>query len=303
MKNIAYEPWPALPYAEFQSTAHLLHMGVQELGKLKLFSPFEPHWSNVALWLTARGLTTGPIPFQQGMFQIDVDLIDHVILCCASWGVTGKFPLKSMSVAQFNTQLFAELKKMSIDLSINVKPQEITNPIPFPEDTTVQNYDKDLANAWWRILLSSYRVLQRYHGRFDGETPPIGLMWGTFDLRDARYNGTRVSTTGINAGYIRRNAMNEAQIEAGWWHGNEDYPRPAYYSFTYPKPNTLENAKIQPSSAHWDKNLGEFILDYDELRKSADPEKDLLLFFESTYKAGSERAGWKRTLINSGEPV
>ncbi|MGB6976136.1 MAG: DUF5996 family protein [Gammaproteobacteria bacterium] len=297
------EPWPALPYEEFKSTAHLLHMGIQAIGKLKLLTPFEPHWANVALWLTSRGLTTGQIPYKTGCFSIDLDLITHQIICTTSWDTRGKIDLAPMSVAELVATLFKVLNDIGVDITVNPMPQEIPNPIPFDQDTKARPYDASLVNAWWRIMSSTNQVLKRYHARFTGRTPPIGLMWGSLDIRDVRYQGTPVPTTGINADYIRRNAMNNPQIEMGWWIGSPNYPRPAYFSFTYPQPVGIEQAEIQPKVAHWDTTLGEFLLDYDDLRKSKHPEQDLLDFFESAYQAGAERAGWSSELVSSGKPV
>ncbi len=297
-----YEPWPLLPYEEFNSTRYLLHMGLQVIGKLKLATPFEPHWSNVALGLTSQGLTTGPIPYGSGLFSVDIDFISHQVICSASWGNTSKFKLVPMSVAQFSSSLFDTLRSIGVFININLTPQEIPHPIPFNKDTQHRHYDQDLANAWWRILASTYRVLQRYHARFTGRTPFIGFMWGTFDLRDARYRGTSMRTKGENAGYIRRNAMDDAQVEAGWWPGDERYPRPAYFSFLYPEPKMIAEAKIKPKKGRWEKSLGEFILDYDDVRTSKDPEGDLLAFFESTYECEAEKAGWESELICSGKP-
>lgn len=298
-----YEPWPALPYQEFKSTQYLLHMGVQAIGKLKLITPFEPHWANVALWVSAQGLTTGPIPYGPGIFSVDVDLINHQIVCRASWGTHDKFSLDSMSVAQLTDKLFKALHSIGVNISINLMPQEVPHPIPFMEDTVNREYSKDLANAWFRILASSYRVMQRYHARFNGSTPAIGLMWGTFDLRDARYRNIPVPTEGANAGYIRRNAMDVMQVESGWWSGNDEYPRAAYFSFLYPEQKGIDTIQVKPQAAHWDKVLGEFILDYDDLRASKNPEADLLQFLESTYEAEALKAGWDPKLINIGEPV
>lgn len=298
-----YNPWPELPYPVFKTTQYLLHMTTQAMGKLKLKTPFEPHWGNVALWVTSRGLTTGPIDYEAGIFSVDMDLIQHEINCHASWGATSKFKLTSTSVAQLTQMLFQALRSMDITMSVNSMPQEIPNPIPFEQDTETRLYHPELANAWWRILVSSQRILQRYHARFTGTTPPVGLMWGTFDLRDARYQGIPVPTTGANADYIRRNAMDVAQVEAGWWSGNEQYPRPAYFSFIYPQPQGIEKFQPKPSAAKWEKSLGEFILDYDVIRQSKNPEVDLLAFFESTYQAEAERAGWDPKLIGKGVPV
>jgi hypothetical protein len=296
--------WPALSYHEFTSTGHLLHMGLQAIGKLKLLTPFEPQWANVPLWLTARGLTTGPIPYKTKIFSIHVDLIKHCVLLTNNAGEISQFKIISMSVAEFVKNLFTELKHIGIDAKINMMPQEIPNPIRFDKDTKKQDYNPDLANAWWRILMNSFRVIQIYHARFTGKSPPIGFMWGTFDLRDARYQvGVPVPTTGENAEYIRRNAMNEAQVEAGWWSGNPAYPRPAYYSFTYPQPKEIEKSRISPEKAHWDDTLKLFILDYDDIRREKKPDELLLSFFESTYKAGTKLAGWSEKLISSGKPV
>jgi hypothetical protein len=297
-----YQPWPELPYEAFKSTSHILHMLTQAIGKLKLLTPFEPQWGNVILFLTSRGLTTGPIPFAKGAFAIDIDLIKHQVICSSSWDSTRKLKLSSTPVAHLINSLLKILHRMGIDQKINLKPQEIPNPIPFDQDEEYRIYDPELANAWWRALLSSYLVMQTYHAKFLGKTQPLGLMWGTFDLRDVRFNGDRIQPTGINAGYLRRNAMDAAQIEAGWWSGNAAYPRPAYYSFTYPQPAGIEDAKIKPDAARWDKDMFEFILDYDDIRQTKHPEKELLAFLESTYQVGSELAGWDKGLLGSGKP-
>lgn len=297
-----YEAWPALPYEDFQSTGYLLHACTQMLGKLKLITPFEPHWANVPLWLTSQGLTTGIIPYGLESFSVDIDLINHQIICLTSWGKHDTFPLKTQSVSNLKLNLFAKLKALDIDVTINPKPQEIPNPILFDQDDTERHYDNNLAQAWWQILTSTYHVMQRYHARFKGITPPIGLMWGTFDIRDARYCNIPVEPKGENTGYLRRNAMDVVQVEAGWWSGNPNYPRAAFYSFTFPKPLNIEQSKIKPDTARWESTLGEFIFDYDEMRKAKNPATDLLTFFESAYNAGSMAANWDKHLIGSGIP-
>ena len=303
LQQFNYNPWPELPYKDFASTAYLLHMVTQVIGKLKLTTPFEPQWANVPLWINSRGLTSGLIPYHTGVFSIDIDLIAHKIIFTSSWQSMSGFKLDTMSVAEFTQSLFNLLSEAGIKMDINLMPQEVPNPIPFNKDTEQRTYNDLLANAWWRILVSSYRVMQQYHAKFNGKTPPIGFMWGTFDLRDARYQGVSVPTTGVNAEYIRRNAMNETQIETGWWSGNANYPRPAYYSFTYPQPKGIENSSIKPAAARWDNSLGLFVLDYDDVRQSKNPENTLYIFLESTYKAGSELAQWEKELVGTGKPV
>lgn len=299
--NISSDPWPSFSYAEFAGTQHLLHMALQAIGKLKLREAFEPQWAAVPLWLSARGLTTGPVSHAGGAYEVTADFISHQVECATSWGFAGQFDLRPMSVAEFWESFLELLRDAGIHLSINPKPQEVPVPIPFDQDKQQRHYEPALVNAWWRILLSTQRVMRLFHGRFRGKTQPIGMMWGTLDIRDVRYSGKAVSP-GATAGYIRRNAMNEELVEVGWWAGSDAYPRPAFYSFTYPQPKGIEDAKVSPTGARWDSTMGEFLLDYDEVRKSSDADGDLLSFFESTYKAGAERAGWDPSLVGSGKP-
>ena len=295
------ESWPPLSYLEFAATQHLLHMGLQVIGKLKLQEPFQPQWAEVPLWLNARGLTTGPIHYAGGAYEVTTDFISHQVSCATSWGFAGYFEIGPMSVAEFVRFLFNLLGQAGVKVSLNLKPQEVPHTILFDQDKQRRPYESALVNTWWRILLSTQRVMHLFHGRFKGKTQPIGLMWGTLDIRDVRYRG-KPASPGAKADYIRRNAMNEELFEVGWWSGNSAYPQPAFYSFTYPQPKGIEDARISPPVSRWDSTMGEFLLDYDDLRKSKDPDGDLLSFFESTYKAGAERAGWDPSLVGSGRP-
>jgi hypothetical protein len=293
------DPWPELSYPDFAGTQYLLHMGLQAVGKLKLKAPFQPQWSAIVIAMSARGLTTGPIDHAGGVYEINLDLIAHELICVTSWGRSERFALAPMSVAAFVRRLFELLHKVGIEVSINPMPQEIANPIPFDQDQEARPYEPVLANRWWRIMLSTQRVMQAFRGAFEGKNQPVGLMWGTLDIRDVFYNGKTVAPP-PGSDYIRRNAMNAELIEMGWWAGSAAYPRPAFYAFTYPQPAGIEDVAIRPASARWDATMGEFILDYDQLRRSNDPDGDLLAFFRSTFRAGSARAGWDPQLIGSG---
>lgn len=293
--------WPVFSGPAFAPTRHLLHMTLQAVGKLKLAEPFQPQWAEVALWLYARGLTTGPIPYHGGVFEVRADFLSHELQWFTSSGSSGRLPLGPTSVAVIVSALIDQLRKAGIEITITLAPQEVPDPIPFDKDTETRPYDRDLVNAWWRILLSAQRVLKVFLGRFTGKTQPIGLMWGTFDIRAVLYNGKPASPA-PGAGFIRRNAMNAELIEMGWWTGDTVYPKPAFYSFTYPQPQGIERAQIGPSAARWDAGMGEFLLDYDDLRGSADPDRDLLTFLETTYAAGATAAGWDPNLIGTGRP-
>lgn len=296
------EPWPAFSTAGFEPTRHLLHMVLQSVGKLKLAEPFQAQWSQVPLLLSARGLTTGPIPYAGGAYEIWADFIAHEIHWHASSGASGRLPLEPTSVAAFVDSFLGQLLDAGIKASITPMPQEVPDPMPFNEDQQERPYDRDQVSAWWRILLSTQRVLQVFQGRFTGKTQPIGLMWGTLDIRAAFYSGNPASPGEANKGYIRRNSMNAELIEMGWWSGDPSYPKPAFYAFTYPQPQGIERSTIGPSAARWDANMGEFLFDYDDLRQSSDPDGDLLTFLETSYKAGATSAGWKPDLLGSGRP-
>jgi Family of unknown function (DUF5996) len=299
--NSFLDPWPPLSFPDFASTQYFLHMSLQAIGKLKLQEPFQPQWSEVPLWISARGLTTGPIHYGGGAYEVSADLILHEVACVTSWGGSGRFKLAPMSVAEFVERLFDLLRKAGVDVSINLKPQEVSSPIPFDQDKERRPYEHAMVNNWWRILLSTQRVMQVFQGRFQGKTQPIGLMWGTLDIRAVLYNGKPASPD-AKADFIRRNAMNAELIEMGWWAGNATYPKPAFYSFTYPQPAGIKDAEIRSSSSRWDVAMGEFILDYDDLRQSKDPDRDLLSFFQSAFDAGRERADWDPNLVGTGRP-
>jgi hypothetical protein len=276
-------------------------MGLQSVGKLKLNEPFEPQWAEVPLWITDRGLTTGAVPYQSAAYEVTVDLLSHNVGCTTSWGTAGRFPLAAMPVCEFVSRLLGILRDAGVDVTINMKPQEVANPVRFDQDTQPRPYEADLVSAWWRILLSTQRVMQIFHGRFNGKTQPIGLMWGTLDIRDVRYSG-KPASPGEKADYIRRNAMNAELIEVGWWSGSAAYPKAAFYSFTYPQPKGIEQSRITSAAARWDPAMSEFLLDYEDLRRSPNPDADLLSFFESTYQAGAQLAGWDPKLTGSGKP-
>jgi hypothetical protein len=277
-------------------------MILQAVGKLKLAEPFQAQWAEVPLWLSARGLTTGPISHAGGVYEVRFDAVSHEIQWLASSGASGSLPLGPTSVAAFVDNFLDALRRAGIDAAITLMAQEVPDPIPFDQDTDQRPYDRDQVSAWWRILLGTQRVLQRFQGRFTGKAQPIGLMWGTFDIRLALYNGKPASPA-ANADFIRRNAMNAELMEMGWWPGDSAYPKPAFYAFTYPQPPAIENAPIVPNAARWNPGLGEFLLDYDDLRQSRDPDGDLLSFLESTYRAGAVTGGWDASLLGSGQPV
>ncbi len=287
--------WPALPYERLRATLDTLHMYVQIAGKLKLRTPFQPEWANVALELGPRGLGTGAIPAGKDFFSIEFDFVNHAVAVAHSDGRTVSFPLRPRAVADFLAILQRTLQALDVDPSLNPMPQEVAHPVAFDRDRLHATYDPEAANAWWRAMSSVSRPLSVFQGRFRGRTAPLGFMWGTFDQRVVRFDGR---PSGLEAwkGLIRRAAMDAGQYEVGFWHGQDAYPRAALYAFTYPKPDGIESTKIGPDGAKWDAAMGEHLLDWDVVRASPDPAEAVLEFAQSTYEAGSRAAGWPREL-------
>ncbi len=293
--------WPELRYDDFAPTMHLLHMGLQMVGKLTLLKPFEPQWANVVLGLTSTGLTTGPVPWKGGTFTVNADFNRHEIAITTSWGRTNGFELGPMSVAGWHDRFFGALAGAGVAAAINEKPQEVADPVLFPDDSAPRPYERVLVETWFQAMHASAGVMERYRACFSRKTPPIGFMWGTFDLRDLRLGGTSAPLD-PDPGYIVRNAMDEDLIESGWWPGSEAYPRPAYYSFTHPRPEGIEDVDPEPTAGRWDVELGEFVLDYDDVRAASDPGAALLAFLDSTYSAGASLAGWDPAWVCPGRP-
>jgi hypothetical protein len=287
--------WPELPYERMCPTLDTLHMYLQIAGKLRLRTPFQPEWSNVALELGPRGLCTGAIPSGDDSFSVDFDLVVHSVRITHSDGRQASFALRPRAVADFHALLQTTLRALDIDPTVSPVPQEVANPIPFDQDRVHDAYDPEVAGTWWRAMSSVARPLSVFHGRFRGKTAPLGFMWGTFDQRVVRFDG-RPADISPWKGLIRRAAMDASQFEVGFWHGQEAYPRAALYAFTYPKPDGIENAAIGPAGARWDAAMGEHLLDWDVVRGSSDPAGAVLEFAQTTYEAGAKAAGWPANL-------
>jgi hypothetical protein len=294
--------WPPLPLDDWKKTYDTLHMWTQVVGKVKLeLSPFLNQWWEVGFSVTAQGLTTSPIPSPMGAFQVTFDFINHNLSIFTSDGKRKNMALMPRSVADFYQHFMTALNALGIQVKINTKPSEVENPVPFEQDSSHNSYDPEYVNRWWRILVQVDKVLQQYRSRFIGKSSPILFYWGTFDLAEGRYSGKRVSPP-PGANRILRVAENQEQICCGFWPGGGKVQAPAFYSYTYPKPAGIENASLRPAAAHYDADMGEFILLYDDVRKAASPEQALLDFFQSTYEAGATLAHWNRQELEQQPP-
>lgn len=295
------ERWPPLPLGEWAETRDTLHLWTQIVGKLKVaLAPFQNHFWHTALHLTETGLTTGPLPYPGGIFQVDFDFASHNLTIVASNGGRKIIPLHPRSVANFYEETMASLGALGIDVRINPLPQELPNPIPLDEDTVHASYDPDAVERWWRIATSSARVMWEHRAMFVGKASPVHFFWGAFDLTASRHNGEPADVP-PRSGYIYRVAENEKNWAAGFWTGGGPIASAAFYAYMVPKPAGFESAAIEPAGAFWNSELGEFLLPYDSVRTADNPEAALMAFLQSTYAASADLAGWDRRRLEIDE--
>ena len=289
------DAWPELPLDAWQDTYATLHMWMQIVGHVRMaLTPLVNHWWNVALYVSARGLTTSPIPYQRRIFEIRFDFISHKLLIETSEGAIESMDLRPRSVADFYRDLMSRLHSLGIDVKIHSRPDEVPNPIPFAEDETHRSYDPQSAHRFWRILVSSDTVLKEFRARFIGKCSPVHFFWGSFDLAVSRFSGRAAPE---RSDVISREAYSHEVSSAGFWPGGGEVKGPAFYSYTAPEPPGFKSYSVRPAAAFYHAGLSEFILMYDDVRNARSPERDLLDFFQSTYEAGADLAKWDRAAL------
>jgi hypothetical protein len=289
-------PWPELKFEEWQDTLATLHMWTQVVGKVRMAqTPLVNHWWNVPLYVSARGLTTTAIPYGDRIFEIEFDFIDHQLVIKCSDGAAVSKPLRPQTVADFYAEVMALLRSIGVDIKIWTTPVEIPNPIRFEEDTVHASYDAEYANRFWRALVHIDEVLKEFRSWFIGKSSPVHFFWGSFDMAVTRFSG-RLAPERPGADLITREAYSHEVISHGFWPGNGDM-QAAFYSYTAPEPEGLAEAKVQPPEAFYSKEMKEFFLLYEDVRKTASPEKTLLDFCQGTYEAGANLAGWDRAAL------
>jgi hypothetical protein len=299
--KVQKEQWPALDWTQWQSCGETLHMLTQIVGKTRLaLTPMQNHWWNVPLYLTARGLSTSVMPLPHGdRLEIQFDFRAHRVTFRHSNGTTEFLPLKSQTVADFYSSYRQILQDLGVEVKIHPKPVEVTDGIPFDQDTVHQAYDADAALRFWQTLSQADRLLKKFSTRFYGKISPVHFFWGSFDLAVTRFNGRRApSRPGADA--IQAEAYSHECISAGFWPGNGGYGRAAFYAYAAPVPAGLAEAVIAGPGS-FNKLLGEFVLDYDALCAAADPDEVLLEFLQGTYAACADAAGWDRVNLDRSD--
>jgi Family of unknown function (DUF5996) len=300
------EPWPELPWHDWQPTISTVHMWAQIVGKVRmaLASPLN-HWWHVTLYASSRGLTTSPIPYRHRHFQVDFDFLEHRLDVTDSIGGSFTIPLVPQSVARFHREFMDGLRGIGIDVRIWPRPVEVADAIPFDADEQHASYDPRHAEMFWRGLLQADRVMKAFQSGFVGKASPVHFFWGGFDLAASRYSGRPAP---LHPGgvpncptWVMEEAYSREETSVGWWPSDEVYG-PAFYSYAYPEPDGYRSAPIRPREAFFDTRLGEFLLPYEAVRLATDPDAAVQEFLQSTYEAGANLGGWDRSTLEPAIP-
>jgi hypothetical protein len=309
MSNASQIPWPELPTAAWRDTYATLHLWTQIAGKIRLTkAPWLNHSWHVALYVTARGLTTSPVPDGARTFQIDFDFIDHVLRVSTSDGAQRQFALAGHSVSSFYAATMTALAELGIAAAIDEIPNELPDPIRFSLDSAHASYDADAVGRFLQILVNCDRVFKQFRTGFLGKASPVHFFWGSFDLAVTRFSGRRAPRHPGGVPHLSDAVACEAYSHevssAGFWPGGGAIDYPAFYSYAYPEPPGFRTVKVRPDAAFFSEALGEFVLPYDAVRKANNPDAALLDFLQGTYEAAAISAKWDRDALEClpGQP-
>lgn len=301
-RAVSTETWPSLPFDAWKDTCATLHMWTQIVGKVRLAqAPMVNHWWQVALYVTCRGLTTSPIPYGARTFQIDFDFVAHRLSIGTSEGDSESFSLAPRPVAEFYQEVMDRMQSLGLEVRFWTMPVEVADAIPFEQDRQHASYDPEYANRFWRTLLQAHRVFEEFRARFLGKVSPVHFFWGSFDLAVTRFSGRSAPPHPGTAPHVSNAVMREAYSHevssAGFWPGNGGFGRPAFYAYAYPQPPGFAEAPVRPAAAFFSRELGEFVLPYDDVRQADSPDDALLEFLQSTYEAAADLGRWDRAAL------
>jgi hypothetical protein len=294
--------WPDLPLAAWSETCDTLHLWTQIVGKVRIaLTPLINHWWNATLLVTARGLAAPAMPYGGRTFDVIFDFTNHRLVIETDDGGIESFALKAMAVADFYHEFMQRLRGLGFDMHIWTMPGEIEHAIAFDQDRAHAQYDPVYTEKFWLALLQAHRVMNEFRARFVGKASPVHFFWGSFDLAVTRFSGrTAPPPKGVTpnvAGWVIAEAYSHEVSSCGFWPGNGGYGRAAFYVYAYPEPAGYGDTRLSTAEAYYDKDLGQFILPYDTVRQSGDPDNLLLGFLQETYVAAAELAKWNRKTL------
>jgi hypothetical protein len=300
-KNNTVLPWPVLRFDRYKDSLETVHLWTQIIGKIRLRQmPWINHSWHVTLYVAPRGLTTGSMPYAGGLFEILMDFVSHEVKVTTGDGRTERMPLYPRSVADFYSALFDLLHGLGIDVRIYGKPNEIAGAIPFAEDDVHCSYDGKEMNLLFQALRRIEVVFVQFRSGFGGKVSPVHLFWGAFDLAVSRFSGREAPKHPGGMPNMPDDVMQEAYSHevssCGFWPGAGDFPVPAFYSYCYPTPPDFGHQPVQPAEAYYSQEMGEFLLPYEVVQQSADPEGTLMRFLSTTYHAAALTGHWDNRL-------
>jgi hypothetical protein len=293
--------WPALPYAAWRDTCTNLQLRTQIVGKIRLAqTPWVNHSWHVTLYVSARGLTTGPIPYAHRVFEIEFDFLAHRLSVRMDDGSSRSLALVEQPVADFYRELMVLLSECRLEVRIDRMPNEVTDPIRFDQDQVHHAYDAPAVERFSRALAQIDRVFRLFRSGFLGKVSPVHFFWGSFDLAVTRFSARTApllekSAPGLPLA-VAQEAYSHEVSSAGFWPGGSGVDDASFYSYAYPQPPGFEKRKVLPGQAYYHEELGQFLLPYEVVRSSRSPEETLLTFLQSTYAAAAELGGWDRSL-------
>jgi Family of unknown function (DUF5996) len=293
--------WPALPVDTWPDTQATLHRWVQIVGKLRLeLSPPQNHYWHSTLYVSPHGLTTSSIPYGSDLFQVDFDFLQHQLLIETSWARSAAVALRPRSVADFYAEVMDALRDLGIQAHIWTTPVEVADTTPFEDDTAHAGYDPLAVQAYWRALLQADRVFKQFRAGFLGKSSPVHFFWGSFDLAVTRFSGRLAPMWDGPVLNVNPHVMHESYSHelssAGFWPGDASAPA-LFYSYAVPQPAGFQDAPVAPAAASYNTQMGEFVLPYELVRTSEQPDADLTRFLETTYAAAADLGGWDRALL------
>jgi hypothetical protein len=292
------QSWPALDWRQWGATADTLQMFAQIVGKTRLaLTPMQNHWWNVPLYVTARGLSTSVMPLPDGdRLEIEFDLTAHELAFRRGSGQSERLPLRPQTVAGFYAAYQQTLATLAVPVAINPHPVEVQNPLRFDLDTTHRSYDAPAVERFCRVLGRADALFKRFSTGFYGKISPVHFFWGSFDLAVTRFNGRRAPPR-PGADAIQAEAYSHECISAGFWPGNGGYGQAAFYTYAAPTPPGLADATIARPGG-FNRELGEFVLNYNDVRCEPDPDKAILDFLQSSYSACADSCRWDRDTLD-----
>ena len=286
--------WPSVSYPDWRATCDTLHAHSQVLGKLAAgLAPPEPQLQHTALRLTARGWETAPLPAPDGSgaLVVALDLRSHEAVVEHSGGFAERIPLTpDRPVGEVTRAVLAAVGRAGGPVLIDPAPQEVPWTVPLDSDTEHARYDPVQVSAYFAAATQAAAVLAAFRAPFRGRSTQVNAWWGSFDLAVSLFSGQPAEPPGTD--FIMRNAMDAQEVAVGWWPGDARYPHAAFYAYAHPAPEGFGGQVLSPAAARWDGGLGEYVLDWDDVRLAADPKAAALEFARSAFAHACLVCGW-----------